>query len=133
MQYCHCWILEKYHLLSFEDLKLFSNACLLHRIVNGSAPPPLRYFLSLCSTKSTRTSSTDCSVPICHFAFSVKARTQCHTLPDDMKTCNSVSSFKNKLKHSYITAFKLNNIFCLCVNFVFCAVFVIVYFFSDFL
>ena len=108
MQFHHCRILQKHHLLSFENVKLFSNLCLSFRILNGLAPPPLRQFVhfrSEQSIKSTRISSTrDCSVPFRRSsfgqsAFTVKATTQWNALPDSIKNCDSIGSFKNKLKN----------------------------------
>ena len=107
MQYHHCKILEKHHLLSFENFRLFSNLCMVYKIVNGLAPPPLLQFVnfrSLDSIKSTRISSfRDCHVPFRRTAFgqsafSVKATTQWNALPNDIKNCDSLSSFKTKLK-----------------------------------
>ncbi len=108
MQFHHCRILQNHHLLSFENIKLFSNLCLLFKILNDLAPTPLRQFVHFRpeqSIKSTRISSIrDCSVPFRRSAFgqsafSVKAITQSNALPDSIKNCDSIRSFKNKLKN----------------------------------
>ncbi len=52
-----CTILEKYQLLSFENLKVFKTSCLIYSSMNGMAPPPLGGFIkkrnSEASTRST--------------------------------------------------------------------------------
>ena len=71
-------------------------------------PPPLCDFVftrSVSSIRSSRISSIqDCSISFCRTvfgksAFSVKATTQWNVLPDDMKSCSSISAFRTRLKN----------------------------------
>ena len=66
MHFHHCRVLEKYNLLSFENFRLFSNLCLVYKILNGLAPPPLCDFVythSVSSIRSSRISSIqDCTI-----------------------------------------------------------------------
>ena len=107
LHFHHCTILEKYNLLSFENFTLFSNLCLVYKSLNGLAPPPLRDFVqsrSVDPIRSLRRSSMqDCTVPFRRTAFgqsafSVKATNQWNTLPDDVRSCSSISTFKTNLK-----------------------------------
>lgn len=107
MHYHHCKILDKHNLLSFENFRLFSNLCLVYKILNGLAPPPLCDFVyarSLNSIRSTRISSIrDCHISFRRTvfgqsAFSVKASNQWNALPDDVRSSSSFSSFKTNLK-----------------------------------
>ena len=41
----HCNILEKYHLLSWENLIKYANVCLIYKIIHGLVPPPLACFV----------------------------------------------------------------------------------------
>ena len=108
MHFHHCRVLEKYNLLSFENFRLFSNLCLVYKILNGLAPPPLCDFLytrSVSSIRSSRISSIrDCIIPFrctafAQSAFSVKAAIQWNALPDDTKNYSSISTFKTKFKN----------------------------------
>lgn len=41
IQYYHCRILEKCHLLNFENFRLFSNVCVVYKLWNDLAHPRL--------------------------------------------------------------------------------------------
>ena len=43
----HCYILRKHELLSWETLVQYTDACLVFKILNGLAPPPLSIFVQL--------------------------------------------------------------------------------------
>ena len=43
--YHHCKILDKHNLLSWENLLKHTDACLIFKIINGKAPPPLCTFI----------------------------------------------------------------------------------------
>ncbi len=60
-----CSILEKYQLLSFENLKVFKTSCLIYRSTNGMAPPPLGDFIKKRNSETTTRSTIrgDCEVP----------------------------------------------------------------------
>ena len=40
----HCYILRKHEFLSWENLMQYIDACLVFKILNGLAPPPLSIF-----------------------------------------------------------------------------------------
>ena len=110
MHFHHCRVLEKYNLLIFENFRLFSNLCLVYKILNGLAPPPLCDFVytrSVTSIGSSGISSIkNCTIPFHHTAFgqsafSVKATSQWNVLPDDTKNCSSISMFKIKSAKNY--------------------------------
>ncbi len=107
MHFHHCRILKKYNLLSFENFRLFLNLCLIYKILNGLAPLPLCDFVynrSVDSVGSSRISSTqDSNTPFqCtafgQCAFSVKTTNQWNTLPDNVKSCSSSSTFQTSWK-----------------------------------
>ena len=45
-RYHHCHIVQKYNLFNFDCFKQFADACLIFKILNGLAPPPLNEFVS---------------------------------------------------------------------------------------
>lgn len=73
----HCHILKKHGILSFENIIIYSNLCLLLKIINGTAAPPLKKFISLSSEITSRaTRSTvrgECRIPQCKTAFGSSA------------------------------------------------------------
>jgi len=84
--------------------RIFSNLCMVYKILNGLAPPPLRDFVysrSVSSIRSSRIASIhDCTAPFRRTAFSqssfsVKATNQWNV----MKSCSSISTFKNNKKN----------------------------------
>lgn len=84
---------------------LFSNLRLISKILNGLSPPQLRDFVytrSPSSVCSARLSSVrGCNIPLHRTifgqsAFTLKASIQWNTLPDDVRSCSSLSTFKNQ-------------------------------------
>ena len=47
-QYHHCAILGKYNMLSLENLMLYSDMRLIHKIIPNAAPPPLKKCVQPC-------------------------------------------------------------------------------------
>lgn len=97
----------KHHLLSFDNFRVFSYMCLMYKILNGLALPPLEALVDLRTEgyiKSTQISSTrHCKTPYCRSAFGqstfcVKATSQWNALPDTIKNCTSIHSSKMNLK-----------------------------------
>lgn len=41
----YCNILSKYNILDFDSYQIFMDACLIFKVLNGLAPPPLRDFI----------------------------------------------------------------------------------------
>lgn len=54
LSYHHCNILQKYRLLSWDNLLKFHHICLVYKIVHGLAPPPLSTYVTVQSNRSTR-------------------------------------------------------------------------------
>ncbi len=50
-----CHILKKYKLLSWENLIMYKNICLVYKIMHGLAPPPLSCFQNFKSTANVAT------------------------------------------------------------------------------
>lgn len=107
MHFHHCKILEKYRLLSFEHLRQLADSCMVYKIINGLAPPPLCDFVHIRPTNSIRATRTvsalDCVKPFRYTvfgqsSFSVKAITQWNSLPEEMRRCSSIDTFKAHLK-----------------------------------
>lgn len=109
LHYHHCNILEKHHLLSFENFIEFSSLCLVYKIIHGLAPACLLKFVChrpASSIRSSRIASVyDCKIPsyrttFGQSSFSFKATTQWNALLADLKSCLSIRSFKSQLKCS---------------------------------
>ncbi len=102
----HCTILNKYRLLSWNNLVLFKNCCLMYKIRHSLAPPSL---CSLIQFRSPATSGTrgaargDCELPLRKTSFgqsvfSCRAGKEWNTIPQSIRESISYSSFKVKLK-----------------------------------
>ena len=64
----HCYILRKHELLSWKNLVQYTDACLVFKILNGVAPPPLSTFgkqkTQTYGSRSTRSAMRgDCKFP----------------------------------------------------------------------
>lgn len=71
--YHHCHILSKYRILSWENLTKYTDACLLFKVLNGKARPPLSTFVKQKTSRNRSTRSTqrgDCTVPFRSSSFS---------------------------------------------------------------
>ncbi len=100
-----CSILEKYQLLSFENLKVFKTSCLIYRSTNGMAPPPLGDFIKKRNSETTTRSTIrgDCEVPFRRTTFaqnvlSIKGCISWKTLPTVIRGSPTFVSFKKQLK-----------------------------------
>uniref|UniRef100_A0A8C7CP59 Reverse transcriptase domain-containing protein n=1 Tax=Oncorhynchus kisutch TaxID=8019 RepID=A0A8C7CP59_ONCKI len=112
----HCHILRKHELLSWENLVQYTDACLVFKILNGLAPPPLNIFVKqktqTYGSRSTRSAMRgDCIVPLrkstfSKSAFSVRASHVWNTLPSDTHNCTTYHTFTKCLK----TWLKVNQI-----------------------
>ena len=108
LHYHHCNILEKHHLLSFENFREFSSLCLVYKILHGLAPACLLEFVCHRPARSIRSSriasASDCRIP--HYrstfgqsSFSFKATSLWNVLPAELRNCVSFSHFKPQLKY----------------------------------
>lgn len=80
--YHHCNILGKYHILNWENLTKYTEACLMFKNLNGKTPPPLSNFIKQknLNNGSTRPAQRgDCKIP-----FS-------STLPIEIENCTTPS------------------------------------------
>ena len=104
--YHHCNILEKYHLLSFENFKNFKNACLVFKCLHGLAPPPLMEFIHRRRNTGHETRSMargDCEVYGRRTAFgqnvlSIKGCQYWNELPAFLREIPTFPAFKGQLK-----------------------------------
>lgn len=105
IRYHHCYILEKYKILSFES---FSNLCflkLIFKCINNLAPEPLSKFIEIQNNQRvTRTSTNhNCTIPYCRTsfaqtAFSVKSCRLWNALPSDIKAISDFKKFTSRIK-----------------------------------
>lgn len=104
--YHHCHIIKKHNMFSFENYRHFADACLVFKVLRGLAPPPLCQFIKQKDKVNRVTRATtrgDCIVQyrqsrIGNTAFSVRATIFWNSLPNELRECNSLSSFKKQLK-----------------------------------
>ena len=106
-QYHHCDILNKYKMLSFDNLMLYSDVRLVYKIIHNAAPPPLKNFVKLRSEHTIRASrsvsSGDCNIPkhssgFGQSAFSFKAIKSWNNLPTYLKLCTDFNVFSCEVK-----------------------------------
>ena len=105
LSYHHCTILEKYHLLSFNNFRLFKSLCLIYKCLNGLAPPPLRQFVTRRNNKVKTRAATrgDCQIQTRKYSlpqntWSIRGSTSWNKLPLPLRESPSLNSFKRKLK-----------------------------------
>ena len=102
--YHNCKILEKYNLLTFENVCKFSSICLVYKVLHGLAPPPLQEFIKYRQTRITRAVvNRDCEVPFrktyfSHNALSIKGSALWNTLPPTIRECPTLATFKSQVK-----------------------------------
>lgn len=96
--YHHCHVLAKYGILSFENLIIHSNVCLLHKIIYNAYAPPLKKFVTLCSENTARVTRSvtrgECSIPqrrsqFGGSSFSCVAMSQWNVLPTEFILCTN--------------------------------------------
>ncbi len=104
--YHHCNILFKYDILSWDNLIKYNDGCLMFKILNGKAPPPLGVFIKQKNLNNRSTRSTrrgDCEIPFRSISFgqscfSVRASQLWNTLPTELRKCTIYHSFRQSLK-----------------------------------
>lgn len=106
-QYHHCTILQKYRMLNFNNIQKYASIRMTHKILNNTAPAPLKNFIkytSAVSSRSTRASTTgQCNIPrlkttFAQSAFSYKAIKDWNDLPSTLKTQTDYLTFSTELK-----------------------------------
>lgn len=106
-RYHHCNILQKHHLLGWENVIKYSNLCLIYKIIHGLSSPPLSHFVNIrrSTHRVTRGAAReDCIVPLCksafsQSAFSVTASREWNSVPMSIRELVTYSLFKKRLKH----------------------------------
>lgn len=67
LRYHHCTILQKHHLLSWENVIKYSNLCLIYKVLHGLSSLPLNQFVSIGDNTSANQRSSArglcCSTP----------------------------------------------------------------------
>ena len=103
----HCTILNKYRFLSWDNLIIFKNCCLMYKIRHSLAPPPLCSLISFRSslTNVTRGASRgDCEIPFRkslfgQSTFSYRTAHEWNSTPQNIRDCSSYNSFKRNIKN----------------------------------
>ena len=103
--YHHCNILNKYNILSWENILKHSDAWLIFKIINGKAPPLCTFIQQKSSSSRTTRSALrgDCVVPLGsssfgQLCFSVRASKLWNQLPVDIRNSTSHHTFTHHLK-----------------------------------
>ena len=105
-RYHHCHIVQKYNLFNFDSFTQFADACLIFKVLNGLAPPPLKEFIGQRESGGRTTRATtrgDCKVPFRRSVFgktvfSVRASNHWNSLPNQVRETNNYLTFKFNLK-----------------------------------
>ena len=105
-RYHHCHIVQKHNLFNFNSFKHFTDACLIFKILNGLAPPPLEQFIGQRDSGDRATRATtrgDCEIPTRYTlfgktVFSVRASHHWNSLPTEVRNTSKYLTFKLKLK-----------------------------------
>ena len=116
-RYHHCHIVKKYNLFSFDSFRVFMDVCLIFKILNGFAPPPLNRFVKRNDSGDRTTRATtrgDCEVPFRTSAFgktvfSVRASHNWNSLPNEVRDTPNYSTFKFHLKRWLKTNYCCNH------------------------
>ena len=102
----HCNILEKSHLLSWENLIKYANICLIYKIIHGLAPPPLSSFVRWRVNPNQVTRGVtrgNCIIPLrksafSQSAFSIKAAHDWNAVPVHIRDITTYRSFSRQLR-----------------------------------
>ncbi len=102
----HCPILQKYRLLSWENMVKYSNLCLVYKIIHGLSSLPLHQFVNIRTADHSRTRGAvrgDCIIPFRksvfgQTTFSVRAAAEWNLTPINIRNLNTYSTFKIQLK-----------------------------------
>lgn len=106
-QYHHCFILNKYGLLNFENLVSLYQIQLVYKIVHNLAPPPLKAFVHLVAdtTKRVTRSRTrgECTIPsyktaFARSSFSYAGVQKWNKLPSEILALNDYKAFTKEVK-----------------------------------
>ena len=105
-RYHHCHIVQKYNLFNFDSFKHFADACLIFKVLNGLAPPPLKQFIKQSESGGRTTRATtrgDCEVPFRQSVFgetvfSVRASHHWNSLPTEVRETTNYWTFKFNLE-----------------------------------
>lgn len=87
-----------------ESFASLDDGCLVYKVINGLAPPPLEEFITLCLGNGRMTGTTrrgDCVIKIRFSEFnksalSVTVSNLWNSVPGNIKECSSFADFKMK-------------------------------------
>lgn len=107
IRYHHCPILVKYKLLSWDNLTVYLNACLMYKIIRGLTSPPLSQFVSIrtAAYRLTRGAARgDCIIPFrssafSQSAFSITAAKEWNSIPISIRELPTYSAYRANLKN----------------------------------
>ena len=107
----HCPILEKYSILSWDNLRRYANTCLVYKVTHDLAAPPLSAFITpLTGSYITRgVTRGDCIIPhrkstFSKSAWSVEGSQEWNSTPADIRDAVSYKSFCHQLKEWMINS-----------------------------
>uniref|UniRef100_A0A3P9IXE9 Reverse transcriptase domain-containing protein n=1 Tax=Oryzias latipes TaxID=8090 RepID=A0A3P9IXE9_ORYLA len=106
LRYHYCDILTKYGIMDFESYKMCMDACLIFKVLNGLAPPPLLDFLSKKINVGIGTRALtrgDCNVQRRRTKFSqtvvsIRGTQLWNTLPQHIRNWENYPTFQTALK-----------------------------------
>lgn len=105
--YHHCFILNKYSLLNFENLISLFQLQLVYKIVHNLAPPPLKAFVHLTADTTVRVTRSrtrgECSIPkydsaLARSSFSYASVQKWNKLPSEILSLNDYRAFTKEVK-----------------------------------
>jgi len=107
LRFHYCNVLKKFNILDLDSHQTFMDACLIYKILNASAPPPLNEFIQKKNNEGRTTRAQtrgDCNVPrrrtkFCQMVLSVRGTHSWNKLPLYIRNCNNYILFKKNLKH----------------------------------
>ena len=103
IRFHHCSVLEKHRLLSWDNLVFFKNCCLMYKIRNNLAPPPLTNIVKFRSPTTGKTRGAargDCHIPKKNSqdVFSFIATHSWNETPQSIRDLTSYNTYKSNLK-----------------------------------
>ncbi|OON91327.1 MAG: hypothetical protein ATN33_01430 [Epulopiscium sp. Nele67-Bin001] len=110
VHYHYCKMTNKYKILDLDSYQFFLDVCLVYKVLNGLAPPPLQEFIKKKSSRAnTRALSRgDCYVQRRRTKFgqmvvSIRGVQSWNSLPAHVRSCHNYTTFKKTLKQWLVT------------------------------
>ena len=107
LHFHYCNVLKKFNILDLDSYQIFMDVCLIFKVLNALAPPPLNTFIQRKNNEGRRTRALtrgDCNVPrrrtkFCQMVSSVRGTQSWNKLPPHIRNCDNYLVFKKHLKH----------------------------------